>query len=411
MLGEPGCFGTKYSSIEIPLLRDHHSHISLYAALEGCPSISGLTKDEALRLLGAQPQDRLSIVLGWYSARLDFLPEELAVLPPVLIVNYSLHGMLLSGAAAERLRDTDPELVARHAEAQWCERNLAAVLSLYGRFASLTAEKLRAYMERLAALGVGLAEDMLILDEHALSVIQASPWGRDLRCWADPGAFQAFSPINQKVVAGFKLFLDGALAMSTAALSEPYRQGGSGILLYSDEALQERLADLLCLGKPVAIHTIGGRAIEQAIAVLEILEREGLRLPAVRLEHVEFIDEAQARRAKELGLTLCMQPNFSVESRDYADRLPASHLRSLNPFRMLIDRAGFRPGRDLWFGSDGMPHGAQAAWQWGLFPDHEGQRLTSEELAQGYGLAVPGREGVRLRVDADWRRVELLAEG
>ena len=130
-----------------------------------------------------------------------------------------------------------------------------------------------------------------------------------------------------------------------------------------------------------------------------------MRLPAMRLEHVQFMNESQARRAKELGLTLCMQPNFSVESRDYADRLPESHLKSLNPFRMLIDRAGFRPGRDLLFGSDGMPHGAQAAWQWGLFPDHEAQRLSSEELMQGYGPVVPGGKTVRLLVDEDRRLV------
>jgi len=133
---------------------------------------------------------------------------------------------------------------------------------------------------------------------------------------------------------------------------------------------------------------------------------EKLRLPSVRLEHVQFIDEAQARRARDLGLALCMQPNFSVESRDYADRLPESHLRSLNPFRMLIDRVGFQPGKDLLFGSDGMPHGAAAAWQWGLFPVHEGQRLSSEELSAGYGPALPGGKTVLLVVDEETKRVE-----
>jgi len=392
--------------IELPLLRDHHSHISFYAALEGCPSILGLSKEEALRRLRGLPQDRLSIALGWYSARVSFAPEELAALPPVVILNNSLHGLLLSAGAQDRLRATDPELVERHADAQWCERHLAAVLSLYGRLARLSPEKLAAFRGRLAVLGVGLAEDMLILDEQALAVMQASPRGQDLPCWADPGVYQGFSSQARQAVAGFKLFLDGALAMRTAALSEPYLQGGDGILLHSDEALREQLAGLARLGKPVAIHAIGGRAIAQALAVLERLDWEGLRLPLVRLEHVQFMDEAQARKAKELGLTLCMQPNFSAESRDYADRLPARHLRGLNPFRMLIDQAGFCPGQDLLFGSDGMPHGAQAAWQWGLFPLHEGQRLTSEELMQGYGPAVPGARTVRLLVDEDRRLVK-----
>ena len=393
-------------TIELPLLRDHHSHISLYAALADCPSILGLSQVEALRLLRALPQDRLSVVLGWHSARVSFPPGELASLPPVVIVNCSLHGMLLSDAAAERLSGSDPELVERYAEARWCERNIAAVLGLYGRLVRLTVEKLGALGGSLAAAGVGTAEDMLVVDEKALTVMRGSAWGREMRFWADPEVYGGFSRPAQEAVAGLKLFLDGALAMRTAALSEPYLQGESGLLLYEDAELQEKLARLSGLGKPVAIHAIGGRAIGQAISVLEMLARDGVRLPAVRLEHVQFIDETQARRAKGLGLTLCMQPNFSVESRDYADRLPGSHLSSLNPFRMLIDHVGFVPGRDLLLGSDGMPHGALAAWQWGLFPLHEVQRLSSQELLQGYGPAVPGGGSVRLLVDEDRRLVE-----
>ncbi|MDD5629743.1 MAG: amidohydrolase family protein [Elusimicrobia bacterium] len=387
-------------TIEIPLLRDHHTHLSLYAALAGCPSILGLPKAEALRLLRGLPQDRLSIVLGWYSAGVSFAPEELASLPPAAILNNSLHGMLLSPPAQELLRPIDPELAERHAEVEWCERHLAAVLSLYSRLASPSTEKIAALLGRLEAAGVGAAEDMLILDERSLAAIRSSPGGQDTPCWADPGIWKGLSPHGRAEVFGFKLFLDGALAMRTAALSEPYLQGGDGLLLYDDAALREKLKELSRLGKPIAIHAIGGRAVEQGLCALE-----ELRLGAVRLEHVQFIDEDQAHRARELGLTLCMQPNFSVESRDYADRLSESHLRGLNPFRMLIDRMGFRPGRDLLFGSDGMPHGAQAAWQWGLFPRHEAQRLTCDELALGYGPPAPGGRTFRLLVDDERRLV------
>lgn len=381
--------------LEIPLLRDHHSHVSLYAALGGCPSLFGLPKAEAMGLLRSQPKDRLSIVLGWYSAKLSFEPEELESLPPVVILNNSLHGMLFSDQAKEALRPTDPELVERHADVEWCERHLAEVLALYSRLASPSREKIAALMKGLGAAGVGAAEDMLVLDERSLEAI-----GEGTPCWADPDIWEKMSPKGQAAVHGFKLFLDGALAMLTAAISEPYLQGGDGLLLYSDRALEDRLAGLAGHKKPVSIHAIGGRAIAQALSVLE-----KLRLPSVRLEHVQFIDEAQARRARDLGLTLCMQPNFSVESRDYADRLPQSHLRSLNPFRMLIDKIGFRPGQDLLFGSDGMPHGAAAAWQWGLYPVHEGQRLTSDELSVGYGPSIPGGKTVRLKVDEDSRQV------
>ncbi|MBI5243418.1 MAG: amidohydrolase family protein [Elusimicrobia bacterium] len=393
------------STIELPRLHDRHTHVSLYAALEGCPDISALSKEEALRALKALPGDRLTIALGWHSARVSFTSQELSSLPPVLIASLSLHGALLSASAKEWLRDSEPELVGRHKDREWCERNVAKLLSLYVRAAGFTAQKLDAFMRRLEMLGVGAAEDLLVAGEDALSLIQASPWSGRIRCWADPAVFEGFSPQAREQVAGLKIFTDGALAQRTAALDEPYPDGSRGLLLHADKDLAGLLAGLARLGKPAAIHAIGRRAVEQALTVIERLYEDGISFPAVRLEHVQFIEEPQARRAKALGAVLCMQPNFSADSRDYADRLSARLRAANNPFRMLIDRAGFCPGNDLIFGSDGMPHGARSALQWGLFPDHESQRLTLEELAAGYGMA----EGVcRLRIDEGAGRVERL---
>lgn len=51
---------------------------------------------------------------------------------------------------------------------------------------------------------------------------------------------------------------------------------------------------------------------------------------------------------------------------------------------MLIDYAGFIPGKDLIFGSDGMPHGMMSALQSSLFPPFPGQVLTMSEFKKGY---------------------------
>jgi predicted amidohydrolase YtcJ len=126
------------------------------------------------------------------------------------------------------------------------------------------------------------------------------------------------------------------------------------------------------------------------------------------MEHVQFIQPAQARRAKALGLVLSMQPNFNSDSEDYADRLGARELEANNPFRMLLDQAGFVCGEDLIFGSDGMPHGLEYALQWSLFPAFPGQRLSLEELKAGYGLPPEGQGWATLSVDTDRRRVRLL---
>jgi predicted amidohydrolase YtcJ len=123
--------------------------------------------------------------------------------------------------------------------------------------------------------------------------------------------------------------------------------------------------------------------------VVSAVERVAMQVPSrqvIRVEHAQFISEFTARGAKALGLHLSMQPNFSEDSVMYADRLPAGYPACNNPFRMLIDRVGYVPGVDLYFGSDGMPHGAQEALRQALFPDggHEDQVLTLDEFIAGY---------------------------
>jgi predicted amidohydrolase YtcJ len=137
--------------------------------------------------------------------------------------------------------------------------------------------------------------------------------------------------------------------------------------------------------------------------------RRGGALPGpVRLEHAQLVTEPQARRARDLGLILSMQPNFSEDSVLYADRLGAGAVAGNNPFRMLIDRVGFRPGADLLLGSDGMPHGLACAAQWALFPSQPGQRLELDELLAGYGTAPDPGGPVALEIDGGSRRVRLV---
>lgn len=369
---------------------DRHSHVSLYAALAGTPDLSACPDSEAaLRLMKALPADRLSLVRGWHSGRLPLGEAELAPLPPILLVNYSLHGLRLTPAAARLLVESDPELVEHHADSDWSERNLGRLLGLYGRAAELSADKLEAWIQGLEALGIGAVADMLLTGEEAWRVMKASRWTDRMPWWTVPEIFTSLPAEARAECSGLKFFTDGALGARTAALEAPFLDGSPGLLLHSDEALRHSLAEAHPHGKGVALHAIGDRAIGQVLRVLGELDRQGLRFPEVRLEHAQFITEDQARRAKELGITLSMQPNFSSDSVDYADRLDAARLARNNPFRMLIDRVGFVPGRDLIFGSDGMPHGLEYAAQWSLFPPFEGQRLRWEELLSGYGPA-PG---------------------
>jgi predicted amidohydrolase YtcJ len=395
-------------TIRIPWLHDRHNHTSFYASLTGCLNLDGMAMAEAVAGVGALPKDRLSMVYGWHSAKLPFAPEDLSRMPPAIIVNFSMHGFALSGEAPAMLAATEPELVAKRNDKDWCERNLASLLEVFSHTAHLTQEKLASFMDRMETLGLAVADDMLLPGEEAFQVILGSRWGRHIKCWATPRTFKTLGRSGQEACAGLKFFMDGALGSGTAGIDGEFLDGRKGLLLHEDEALRRTFGEAHAFGKPLAIHAIGDLAIEQAIRVLEQLHRDGLSFPLVRLEHVQFVRLSQARRAKDLGLTLSMQPNFNSDSVDYADRLAPAWLEINNPFRMLIDEAGFVPGQDLILGSDGMPHGVENALQWSLFPAYAGQRLTVEELVAGYGGHPEGAGQSVLAIDRAARRVKLL---
>jgi predicted amidohydrolase YtcJ len=398
------------TTIRVPALHDRHSHTTLYASLVGCTNLVGLDTRASIATLNRLDPDQLSVAFGWHSARAPLADADLRTLPPVVIVNVSMHGFCLSERAALMLADSRPAMVTHRADAAWAEHHLPELLEFFGETAGLTPDKLDGFMHSMRRAGLGVVDDMLVSGEAAFDVLRRSPWGTHVRCWATPATFHTLSPESRQALAGLKFFTDGAIGTRTAALRGTYRDGGAGFLLYSDDELLRSLGACHGLGKPVAIHAIGDRAIAQVLTVVERLDRDGVRFPGVRFEHAQFIDGAQARRAKDLGLVLSMQPNFNSDSEDYADRLDEAWLTRNNPFRMLIDHMGFTPGRDLIFGSDGMPHGIEYALQWSLFPRYAGQRLSAEELVAGYGAHPDGWADSTVEIDETARRVRLLEE-
>ena len=395
-------------TVAIPWLWDRHSHVSLFAALPDCPSLDGAAPEAAMALLGDLPGDRITAVTGWDDSRLKLGRPVLGSLPPAILATPNLRRFALTDAARRILEPDHPHLARAPGDPGWCERNLQDLQQLFGQAGGLTASGLDRFMTSLQQAGIGAAEDLLLTGAGALRAIQASPWKGRIRCWAAPALFRTLDPEDREAVTGIKLFTDGALGARTAAHQGGYLDGSAGLLLHPGPELERELAGLHPLGKPIAIHAIGGLAIEQALEALERLAKAGQTFPWVRLEHVQFISLPQANRAKHLGLILSMQPNFNSDSVDYADRLGPRDLEANNPFRMLIDQAGFTCGQDLILGSDGLPHGLEYAFQWALFPPYPGQRLNLEELVAGYGLAPGGRGHAVLVVDEDRRAVRLL---
>ncbi|MCH2183256.1 MAG: amidohydrolase family protein [Mariniblastus sp.] len=378
--------------IEIPLLADHHSHPLLYAALQQAADLTEVGDlDSACDQIrqAADPQGSLTLAFGWKDHQFKFPAARLEQLPPLALFNVSLHQLLLNGAGERLLSERYGNDVSRIHDRDWYESHLPTILSWFANLAG-SADRLVLFYQQLEQLGVWSAEEMLLAGEQEIEWFHAAGLLERTKFWSAPEMFAELSPAAQDQVEGIKLFTDGALGARSAALQQPYQSVPSskedrGMLIYTDPQLQRALAGAASTGKSIAIHAIGDRAIAQVIHSLEALGPSVRQFPQVRLEHGQFIDLQQAQRAKQLGIVLSMQPNFNADSVHYQDRLPNGYAQRNNPFRMLIDQAGFQPGIDLILGSDGMPHGATFALEQSLYPPYENQRLTLEEFQAAYG--------------------------
>lgn len=323
---------------------------------------------------------------SWRSSSFDWLQEDFEKLPPAAVFDVSLHSLLINRAGSEVLANRYGPMTAQLDNRRWYESNLRVVLNWFANL-NATVAGVKAFYDHLLKQGVWSAEELLLVDEHEVDLFEQAGLVDRTRFWAAPDTFAELSERAKARVAGLKLFTDGALGARTAALRGSYldEPQNQGLLVYDDEGLLRAIGDCLATGKPVAIHAIGDRAIEQCLTVIENLDPDPVG-PEIRIEHAQLINLPMAFRAKRLGLTLSMQPNFNGDSVDYRDRLSTEYCAANNPFRMLIDKAGFRCGSDLILGSDGMPHGIEYAIRQSLYPSIPNQELTIDEFRAGYCL-------------------------
>lgn len=393
----------------IPLLKDHHNHLSFYALLHDGLNLQNVTeKAEAADSIKSLSPEPVSVVLGWNSGYYRFSEEELAQFPPVIIVNISLHSFLISPSAEARLKPRYPEIIANYRDPEWFEYHMPQMLVFAAQQVEPTAEKIGNFFDFLLKRGVYYAEDMLFPSDDFYRILRGTPYIERTAAWTTPDTFKQLSPGTRSFIRGIKLFTDGAVGARSAAMEQPFKDAPKVPLLYNDAQMEHMMREAASFGKSISIHAIGDVATAQAVRLVRKLSGDGVTFPLVRLEHCQFIHETTARRAKDSGIVLSMQPNFNTDSAMYTDRLLPGQLEANNPFRMLIDAAGFVPGEDLIFGSDGMPHGARDALQAALFPPYPGQRLSLREFAAGY--CMPDHSAGHIEVEINKKTVKILSK-
>ena len=394
--------------LSIPLLKDHHNHLSFYGLLHDCLNLQAIKdKKDALRRMQGLDKEKVSVVIGWNTGYYNLTHNDLDNLPPVIIVNISLHSFLVNPSAEGILEERYPEIVANYKNPQWYEDHMPQMLIFLANQVQPSEEKFKRFFDFLFQRGVYYAAEMHLANETIYSILGSSTFARRTAYWTDLDTYKTLSPGVQKEIKGIKFFTDGAVGSRTAALEQPYRDGRKGYLLFSDEKLYRMIAEAAALGKSAAVHAIGEMATSQVVRTVGKLKENGITFPRVRMEHCQFIHKRTACQAKELAITLSMQPNFSTDSIIYRDRLLPQYLENNNPFRMLIDGAGFVPGEDLIFGSDGMPPGAEAALKASLFPPFPRQKLTLDEFIAGY--CMPDKSHGRIELEMDETGIKSLS--
>ncbi len=393
----------------IPLLHDHHTHPSQYSSFFHSADLSGIEdKNEAtLEIKENSSKGELNVVLGWNNSYYDFSEQDLKDLPPIIICNVSFHGFTYNNKAEKSVekRFGSTDILGKLNDSSWMEKNLPKIMSLLVRIEGIDEEKLNSFYDFLKEKGIWKVEDMLLPHQDCLETFNSTEYNSRTEFWTDIDTYKDLDHKSKEQIKGIKIFTDGALGPRTAALREPYPDGSRGELLHDTEEL-ERLIKSIEKDR-ISIHAIGDRAIDNTIDTIRKVEKKGHSLPQIRMEHLQFLSRQTAEEAKRLDITLCMQPNFSLDSIHYSDRLSEKYLERNNPFRMLIDDVGFESGSDLIFGSDGMPHGVETALKSSLFPPYSGQKLSLKEIKEGYCLPDDDKGFIELEIDESREEVSI----
>jgi len=392
----------------LPGFEDAHTHpagrartlveIDLRGGNFGWEEAQSLIKEKAC----ATPENQWIVCHGWNESTWGKIRQEdlnhISSDHGIFLINISYHGGLLNAKGEELLKETGAlgETVDGMVTEDLFERAMFATAP--DRASYMLGIPL--YLQKLIARGITAAHDM-----HVATIQQLEAYAElnkkgllpipivaylNPRLLEDPRRLAHFlqaSRGNFRIV-GVKIFLDGAIGTSTAAVNLPYADGtGHGVLRTDFETCAKIIKQSAALGLPhIALHCIGDRAIDFAIDVFNRLHKEYSRdISLWRFEHFEMPDERAIKTLAEHGGIASMQPNFSWDAENYQKRM-GEDIKKINPFRSILNAH-----TPLVFGSDDMPSGPihGIAWAVAKAPLPE-ESISMEEALRAY-TATPAQ--------------------
>jgi hypothetical protein len=259
-----------------------------------------------------------------------------------------------TGEPSGTLREEAASLIARHLPARTAEeheRGLLRGLEMANRFGLTALHEARASEEVLQAYAA--LERRGRLTARVIASVRVDP-GKALAEVVRLGSLRRRYTAGRLRAAAAKIFADGVLETSTAAVLEPYvgTSGDRGKANLEPPELTRLVAGLDRAGFQIQVHAIGDRAIRMALDAFEAARTaNGRRDARHHVAHLELIDPEDIPRFRRLGVVANFQP-FWANGDSYLTELTEPKLgparsRWLYPVASLI-----RSGAAFAFGSD-----------------------------------------------------------
>jgi predicted amidohydrolase YtcJ len=161
------------------------------------------------------------------------------------------------------------------------------------------------------------------------------------------GGRQSFGD-QQLVLAGLKLYADGALGSRGAWLLEDYAddRGNRGIPISSEDTIRREAQRALDAGLQVCVHAIGDAAVRRVLDAYErALDSRTAPPPyPLRIEHAQVISIDDIPRFAKLGVVPSMQPTHCTSDMTWAEaRLGARRVQAAYPWATLIRGGAWIP--------------------------------------------------------------------
>lgn len=153
---------------------------------------------------------------------------------------------------------------------------------------------------------------------------------------------------NERLQIGpTKIFTDGSLLGTTAAMSEDYQCCSHHGYFQGDvKVMKSQALKAASLGWSLALHAIGDAAVEFAIEVIaEATSRYGQPSMPHRIEHGGVVQDSQIKKIAESGIILVPQPRFIREFGDsMAAKIGEVRTNLSYPAKRLLDAGVVLPG-------------------------------------------------------------------